>query len=285
MSITSQVELSPLKMAEKALQFGQARISRSLISTFCLAITAGVFIGIAFIFYIVVTTGAQTLPYGMVKLIGGLVFSIGLILVAVCGGELFTSSILSIVAKANNSINMRQMLTNWTVVYLGNFVGALILVSLMLTAKHYFQANGEVGLNYLYVAKAKLQYDFMQAVALGIMCNLLVCLAVWMTYSAQSATDKVLVIILPVSMFVASGFEHCIANMFLIPLAIVIKNNAPVEFWQATGANANDFYQLTWSNFFTNNLLPVTIGNIIGGAILVGLTYWFIHLKNNDTCH
>ncbi len=283
MSISSQTDISPLTMAQKAMQVGQARTNRMLSTTFYLAITAGFFIGIAFIFYIVVTTGAQNMPYGMARLIGGLAFSLGLILVIVCGGELFTGSLLAIIAKASNKITMRRMLKSWLVVYLGNLMGALLLVCLMMLTKQYLQDNGAVGLNYMTVANAKLQYDFAQAITLGIMCNVLVCLAIWMSYSAQSIIDKVIVIMLPVCMFVAAGFEHCIANIFLIPMAILIKNNTPAEFWQATGADITQFNDLTWANFFTTNLLPVTIGNMIGGILLVGMTYWFILLKNKAT--
>ncbi|WP_371188284.1 formate transporter FocA [Thalassotalea maritima] len=269
----------PADMAKKAEDLGVVKANKDGLSAFVLALTAGVFIGIAFVFYISVTTGGVALPYGLNKFIGGIAFSLGIILVVVCGGELFTSSVLTTVARASGRISNKAFIKNWAIVYLGNFTGAMFLVALMFYSQHYFQANGAVGANYLYVAKAKLGHDFLQAVALGILCNLMVCLAIWMSFGARSVTDKVIVLVLPISMFVTAGFEHCIANMFLIPMAIVIKNIAPESFWIENGLQIEQFYQLTWGDFLLNNLLPVTIGNIIGGGILVALTYWAIYLR------
>ncbi|WP_353958589.1 formate transporter FocA [Thalassotalea ponticola] len=269
----------PADMAKKAEDMGVVKTNRDPLSAFALAVTAGIFIGIAFVFYIVVTTGGAALPYGIAKLIGGLAFSLGLVLVVICGGELFTSSVLTVVARASGKVSNKALFKNWLIVYLGNFAGAMMLVFLMWLTKHYTQADFMVGANYLYVANNKLHHSFVQAVALGIMCNLLVCLAIWMTFSGRTVVDKVVVIILPIAMFVAAGFEHCIANMFLIPMAILIKQNAPDSFWQQTGLDMQYYSDLTWSMFLTNNLLPVTIGNIIGGGLLVALTYWIIYLR------
>lgn len=272
----------PAEMAKKAENVGVIKTNRDAFSAFFLALTAGLFIGVAFIFYIVVTTGGAALPFGIMKLVGGLAFSLGLVLVVICGGELFTSSVLTVAAKASGKISWRQLCQNWFIVYIGNFAGAIALIFIMYFTQHFLQADGQVGLNYLYVANSKLHYSFSQAVALGVMCNLLVCLAIWMTFGARSTVDKVVVVILPIAMFVAAGFEHCIANMFLIPMAIIIKQQASEEFWLQLGYTANQFADLTWTNFIFNNLIPVTIGNIIGGGVLVGLTYWVIYLRKND---
>ena len=269
----------PAEMAKKVENAGVIKANRDFASAFFLALTAGMFISIAFVFYIVVTTGASSLPYGIVKLIGGLCFSLGLVLVVVCGGELFTSSVLTVAAKASGKVTWRQLLKNWGIVYLGNFAGALLLIALIFISKQYMQASGDVAANYLYVANSKLQHGFSQAIALGILCNLLVCLAIWMTFSARTTTDKVMVIVLPIAMFVAAGFEHCIANMFLIPMALFIKDFGDPQLLQQAGIELAAYSDLTWSNFFLNNLLPVTIGNIIGGGLLVGLTYWMIYLR------
>ncbi|NTS77279.1 formate transporter FocA [Catenovulum sp. SM1970] len=269
----------PKAMSKKAQSVGVTKANTPWPTALILAMTAGGFIGLGFIFYIVVTTGTSELPFGITKLLGGVVFSLGLILVGICGGDLFTSSVLTVVAKASKKITWQQLFNNWTVVYLGNFIGAMLLVLLVLMAQQYWLANGAVGLNYLSTASNKLNYDFSQAVALGILCNFMVCLAVWMTFSARSVVDKVVVIVPPISMFVACGFEHCIANMFLIPLAIFIKDIAPAEFWLQIGFTANDFAHLTWSNFAIDNLIPVTLGNIIGGGLFVGLTYWLVYLR------
>lgn len=272
--------LMPQAMAQKAEEVGVVKATKNPLQAFFLAITAGVFISIAFVFYTTVTIGAGSMPFGMAKLVGGLAFSIGLILVVICGGELFTSSVLTTIARASNRITSVQLLRNWLVVYLGNMVGTMLFVLIIWFAKQHLMAGGEWGINALKIAQYKLQHSFIQAVALGILCNLMVCLAVWMTFSCRSVTDKVMVMILPIAMFVACGFEHSIANMFMIPMAIVIQNFAGAEFWASVGYTANDFASLTMSNFLIKNLIPVTLGNVIGGALLVGMTYWALHRKS-----
>ena len=131
----------------------------------------------------------------------------------------------------------------------------------------------------LNIANAKCSLDFLQAVALGILCNSLVCLAVWLCFSARTTTDKILCIIFPITAFVAAGFEHSVANMYFIPLGLLIKLGAPASFWEAIGKTAADYPSLTWGNFLFANLLPVTIGNVIGGSLMVGLVYWFIYIR------
>jgi formate transporter len=184
------------------------------------------------------------------------------------------------VARASGKISWRVLFKNWMVVYVGNLVGAILLVACMLITKQYMFDHGQVGLNAMAISQHKLHHGFFQAVALGIMCNVLVCIAVWMTFSGRTLTDKITVMILPVAMFVSAGFEHCIANMFQVPMAVGIKLFAPAEFWQITGANIADYADLTMSNFLINNLLPVTLGNIIGGGVFVGMWYWLIYLRD-----
>lgn len=271
--------LVPHEMAIKAEDAGVAKATKDPIASFVLAITAGAFIGIAFIFYTVVTTDNGAMGWGANKMLGGLAFSLGLMLVVVNGGELFTSTVLTVVAKASNKISWAQLGRNWLIVYVGNFVGAAGLVFIMMVARHYESDGGLLGINYMHIAQHKLHHGFFQAIALGIMCNVMVCLGVWMTYGARSLTDKLLAVTLPVAMFVASGFEHCVANMFQISMAIMIKTLGGPEFWEASGANPVDFADLTWTNFVLHNLIPVTIGNIIGGGLLVGLVYWFVYLR------
>ncbi|WP_260115564.1 formate transporter FocA [Vibrio sp. SS-MA-C1-2] len=272
--------LMPADMAHLAEETGVYKATKKQIQSFYLAITAGVFISIAFVFYTTVTTGSADMSYGMAKFVGGLAFSLGLILVVICGGELFTSSVLTTVARASNRITTLQLLKNWAVVYIGNFIGAILFVICIWFAGQHMAAHGEWGINAMKIAQHKLHHTFSQAVFLGILCNLMVCLAVWMTYSCRSATDKIMVMILPVAMFVASGFEHCIANMFMIPMGILIHSFASPEFWTMTGINPDQFADLTTSNFIFNNLIPVTIGNILGGGLFVGMTYWFIHRRS-----
>lgn len=274
--------LLPAEMAKVAEDAGVYKATKKPFTTFFLAINAGVFISIAFAFYITATTGTGTIPWGLAKLVGGICFSLGLMLVVVCGADLFTSTVLIVVAKASGRITWAQLARNWINVYVGNFIGAVFFVALIWFAGQYMTADGAWGLNVLQTADHKMHHTFIEAVCLGILANLMVCMAVWMSYSGRSLMDKMFAMVLPVAMFVASGFEHSIANMFLIPMAIVIKNFASPEFWQATGATAQQFSHLTVSNFVTDNLIPVTLGNIIGGGLLVGLTYWVIYLRDGD---
>nr|WP_272212098.1 formate transporter FocA [Marinicella sp. W31]MDC2877998.1 formate transporter FocA [Marinicella sp. W31] len=269
----------PHVMAEKAETAGIAKVNKDPVSLLVSAMMAGAFIGIAFIFYTVVTTGNGDMGWGANKFIGGLAFSLGLVLVVLTGADLFTSTVLTILGKVTGQITWVALARNWATVYIGNFIGAMTLVIIMQAARHYEGDGGLLGINYMHIAQHKLHHTFVQAVALGIMCNVLVCLGVWMTYAGRTATDKILAIILPVAMFVAAGFEHCVANMFQIPMAILTKAFAGPEFWEASGANIADFADLTWSNFVFANLIPVTIGNIIGGALFVAIAYWIIYLR------
>jgi CheY-like chemotaxis protein len=161
----------------------------------------------------------------------------------------------------------------------GNFVGSVLTAAIMLLTKQYTFAGGAVGANALAVANGKCTLGFVQALALGTLCNALVCLAVWLCASARSTTDKILAILFPITAFVACGFEHSIANMYFVPMGLLIKSFAGDAFWQAIGKTAADFAYLTWGAFLIKNLLPVTIGNVIGGAGFVGLVYWFIYLR------
>jgi formate/nitrite transporter len=218
-------------------------------------------------------------PFGIVRLLAGLVFSLGLILVVVSGAELFTGNNLIVVAWASGKVSTRLLLASWLVVYLGNFTGALATAGLVYLSGQYTFGQGAVGAAALATANTKVGFEFWQAIALGILCNALVCLAVWMSYSARTTTDRILTVIPPVTAFVAAGFEHSIANMYYVPAGLLIKSGAPATFWSAIGKTAADYPNLTWGRFFLNNLLPVTIGNIIGGALMVGAVYWFVYLR------
>ena len=281
MNLNQFDSLLPPQMAERAAEIGLGKATKAPAKSFLLAISAGLHIGIAFVFYTTVTTGATEMAWGMSRLIGGIAFSLGLILVVVTGGELFTSSVLTLVARASGKISWGTLFKNWCVVYVGNLIGALLLVGCMLITKQYMFGHGEVGLNAMAISQHKLHHGFFQAVALGIMCNVLVCIAVWMTFSGRTLTDKIMVMILPVAMFVSAGFEHCIANMFQVPMAIGIKTFAPAEFWQMTGENIADYADLNLAGFVMNNLIPVTLGNIIGGGLFVGMWYWLIYLRDD----
>jgi formate transporter len=282
--MTNQLQidaLPPQKMASRMEEVGVSKTELRTDTMFALAILAGAFIGCGAIFATVVTTGlgAAGMGFGVIKLLGGLVFCLGLIAVVVAGAELFTGNNLIIMAFASKRITLIPLLRNWGIVYVGNFVGSVLTALVMLVSKQYMFSGGALGANALSIANSKCGMDFFQAVALGIMCNALVCLAVWLTFSARSTTDKILAIVFPITAFVAAGFEHSIANMYFIPIGLFIKSFAGVEFWDAIGKTAADYSNLTWAAFFLKNLLPVTIGNIIGGSGFVGLVYWFIYLR------
>jgi formate transporter FocA len=266
-------------MAAKAEDLGVKKANLNILNMFVLGILAGAFIALGAIFCTTVLAGTSTLPYGIQRLLGGTVFTLGLILVVVGGAELFTGNNLILMAFASGKVSMAGLLRNWVVVYTGNFVGSIATAIIMFLSTQYTFGGGAVGTTALAIANSKTGLDFIPAVALGIMCNALVCLAVWLCYSARSTTDKILSIIPPIAAFVAAGFEHSIANMYFIPVGLFIKAGAPPEFWTTIGKTAGDYANLTWANFFLKNLLPVTIGNIIGGAFMVGLVYWFIYLR------
>lgn len=271
----------PSAMARKAEELGVRKANTPFLKMFPLSILAGAFIALGAIFCTVVLSGASTLPYGVGRLLGGLVFSLGLILVVIGGAELFTGNNLIIMAWASGKVKTSGLLRNWFIVYLGNFVGAFITALLMVMAKQYTTGSGAVGETALKIATSKVHLGFVQAIALGILCNALVCLAVWLSYSGRSTTDKIMAMVLPVAAFVAAGFEHSIANMYFIPYGLLVKASDPA--FVASLGNKVNLDGLTWGSFLVNNLLPVTIGNIIGGALLVGIVYWLIYLSNSQT--
>jgi formate transporter len=272
--------LLPAEMAAKAEQLGVKKANMDAAGMFALAVLAGAFIALGAVFATTVTAGAAgTLPFGVVRLLSGLVFSLGLILVVVGGAELFTGNNLIVMAWANRKVSTALLLRNWLIVYLGNFVGAAATALLVFWSGQYTFGNNSIGVAALATAHAKVGLGFGQAVVLGILCNGLVCLAVWLSYSGRSTADKILAIVPPITAFVAAGFEHSIANMYFIPVGLFIKSGAPDAFWSAIGKTAGDFPDLTWDRFLLGNLLPVTLGNIIGGAALVGAVYWFVYLR------
>jgi formate transporter FocA len=272
--------LLPPEMALKAESVGVSKANISVSKILVLAMLAGAFIAFGSIFFATVTAGS-TMSYGMTRLVGGLSFSLGLVLVIVGGAELFTGNNLIIMAWANKKISTGQILRNWFLVYIGNMVGTMFIVILMFFSRQYSFASGAVGINILNIAKTKCELGFTQAIVLGILCNILVCLAVWLCFGSQSVSGKIASIVFPITAFVASGFEHSIANMYFIPEAILVLNNGDEKFLALANASGQNYESVSWSNYLLNNLLPVTIGNIIGGAVLVGLVYWFVFLRKS----
>jgi formate transporter FocA len=272
--------LLPTEMAEKAEVTGVKKAGLSAATTFILAVLAGAFIALGAIFATTVSAGAAGhLSFGVSRLLSGLVFCLGLVLVVVAGAELFTGNNLIVMAWASRRISTASLLRNWAIVYAGNLAGALATAALVVLSGQYAFGAGAVGSNALAIANAKCSLGFVQAFALGILCNALVCLAVWLCFSARSTTDKILSIIFPITAFVAAGFEHCVANMYFVPVGLLIAEFAPPEFWQGVGQMAGDYPNLGWSRFAVGNLLPVTLGNVVGGSLLVGAVYWVVYRR------
>ena len=270
--------LLPGEMATRAEYIGMRKAETPAFTMFTLAILAGAFIALGAVFATNTAAGSGALPFGVAKFLTGLVFCLGLILVVVGGAELFTGNNLIVMAWASGKVTGRALLRNWGIVYAGNFVGSFGTALLVLWSRQYTFGEGTVGETALKIAAGKVNLDFFQAVALGILCNALVCLAVWLTFSARSTVDKIVAIIFPITAFVAAGFEHSIANMYFIPYGILIKDFDPAF----VAERGLDLTNLTWGNFLFSNLLPVTIGNIVGGALFVAAVYWSVFLRNQE---
>lgn len=270
--------LLPGEIARRAEEIGVRKAGMDFMSTVTLSILAGAFIALGAIFSTTVISGLSV-GYGIVRLLAGLSFSLGLVLVIVSGAELFTGNNLIVMAAASGKVSLGSLFRNWAIVYVGNFAGAVLTSLIVFISLQYTFGGGSVGLTVLTIASAKCQLGFLQAVTLGVMCNVLVCLAVWLCLGARSIIEKIPLIVIPITAFVAAGFEHSIANMYFIPAGLWVKQYGTNEFWSGIGKSAAEYPALTWNGFLMDNLLPVTLGNIFGGAVMVGLVYWFIYLR------
>jgi formate/nitrite transporter len=268
--------LPPADVARKAATVGTAKAAMPALDVFVLAILAGAFIALGAAFATTVGSGAGDLPYGVTRLLVGLAFTLGLILVVVAGAELFTGNNLIVMAWASRSVSSAHLLRNWGIVYVGNFVGAFGTAALVYLGEQYTFGEGAVGVTALSMASAKTSLGFGQAIVLGALCNALVCLAVWLTYGAHTTADKILAVIPPIAAFVALGFEHSVANMYFIPYALLVESD---EAWVSATSGIPALDGLTWGAFLWENLVPVTIGNVIGGGLMVGAVYWFVYLR------
>jgi formate/nitrite transporter len=268
--------LMPDAIALAAENLGVKKAHYDTPTLFALAVLAGAFIALGGLFATVAMSGAEgMLPYGVTRLLGGLVFSMGLILVIVGGAQLFTGDALMVMAWASGRLHAREMMRVWTTVWIGNFVGAAGTALLVFLSGQYTFGHGAVGASALYFAVAKSSLPTTQAFFLGILCNVLVCLAVWLALGARSVGDKILAITFPVAAFVAAGFEHCVANMYFVPLGLLIEWGAPDSFWHDLGRAAPSIPV----GQYLINLAAVTLGNWIGGAVMVGAVYWFIYRR------
>lgn len=291
---TNTVCLSPEQLAKSTESITEHKATKPTLKCFLASVNAGAFIALAFMFYTTCIADVHS------KLVGGLCFALGLILCVIMGGELFTSSTLTLVARCAKMVTWKQVLNNWCIVYVGNLIGGLIVVGLVMLCRQYYAFGGNWGGVVLDTAAHKLHHmhlassadyntisytsytywrGFIEAMVAGIFCNIMVCGAVWLSFAGKTLTDKIIAMILPVGMFVASGFEHSIANMFMIPAGISIVNFADLEFWQIVGKTADSYAELTVVNFIFNNLIPVTIGNIIGGGVMIGVYNWYVNCR------
>ena len=268
--------LLPSEMALRAEEIGAAKAKLPLLNLAALSVVAGAFIALGAAFFTTVTTETD-LGYGPTRLIGGLAFSLGLFLVVVGGAELFTGNNLMVMAWAGRKVGTTSLLRAWSIVYVGNLAGALATALLVYLSGQWRFGGYGVGVNALLIANMKVNLDFAEAFFLGVLCNGLVCLAVWLTYSARSNLDKAIAVLFPITAFVASGYEHSVANMYFIPLGLFLKGEEGLQ--AAGGMDGAQLADLDVGHFLIANLLPVTAGNVVGGGLLVGAIYWFVYRR------
>lgn len=261
---------SPKEIAERVENVGVIKANLPLLSQVALGVLAGGFIGLGAMFFTLVVSDAS-LNFAFARVLGGAAFSLGLILVVVAGAELFTGNNLLVMATVTGRIPASRFLQNMIVIYCANFVGAVGLAGLVALSGHGLMGNSVVGKTAVAIAAAKCALPFDEAFFKGVLCNILVCLAVWLAMAGRAVTDKILAIVFPIAAFVACGFEHSVANMYFIPLGIFLREHA------ATFSPAN-LDALNWLGL-ARNLLPVTLGNLAGGAGMVGLVYWVIYRR------
>jgi formate/nitrite transporter len=259
---------APAQIAARVHDVGVSKARLPVPTMFVLALLAGAFIALGALFFTVtITAGAVAPPpnFGLMRLAGGITFSLGLILVIVGGAELFTGNNLIAMAWASGHVTTREVIRNWGWVYVGNLIGAIGTAFLVWLAGVQTLSDGAVGETMVRIARSKISLDPLSTLARGVLCNVLVCLALWLCMAARGVTDKILAIVFPISAFVACGLEHSVANMYFLPLGMMLTlgGTAPIAL-----------------DGVVNNLLLVTIGNMFGGTVLVALVYWCVYLRN-----
>ena len=265
---------SPVEITRRANEVAIAKAHLPIAATAMLGVLAGAFIALGSLYYTLVASDA-TLGFAASRVLGGMVFSVGLVLVVVAGGELFTGNNLLAMAWADGTVSSRQLLRNWGIALGANAVGALG-VALLVVATGYPQMNGgAVGATAVKIAATKATMPFREAFFAGVLCNVLVCIAVWLTLAGRTVVDKVVAVIFPISAFVAAGFEHSVANMYFIPLGIFLRDTIDVAGIPGAGG-------LDWTGY-VRNLVPVTLGNIVGGSGLVALVYHVIYRRGSTS--
>lgn len=269
--------LSPQEIAESVVEISKKKCQLRILPMVLLGLLAGVYIGFGGELCTMVTHDlAKYLGVGFAKFVGGSVFTVGLMLVVLGGAELFTGNNLMLAGVLARAISVADMLRNWAVVYLSNLAGSIFLALIVYYSGLWKVGNFGVGATALATAAQKVNLSFVEAFCRGIACNWLVCLAVWLATAGKDAISKIFGIYFPIMAFVASGFEHSVANMYFIPMGLFLKGNADVV---AAAGLAQALNKLTWAGFFIDNLIPVTLGNIVGGALFVGGVYYLVYLR------
>ena len=259
---------SPKEIAERVETIGVVKVHLPLLSLVMLGILAGAFIGLGALYFVLVISDAS-LGFAASRVLGGVAFSLGLILVVIAGAELFTGNNLLAMAWADGKISTLELLRNWCIVCCANFIGAAGLALLVFLSGHPEMNHGLIAEQYITIAIAKSTMPFWTAFFKGMLCNVLVCMAVWMAVAGRSVVDKAVAIIFPISAFVAAGFEHSIANMYFFPLAMLLESSH---------GSSSGIHVITWAGFF-KNMVPVILGNLVGGSLLVGLVYHIIYRR------
>ena len=271
--------LSPAEITEYTINVAQDKAKGGFAKLLLLGIAAGAFIAFAAAGSNMAAFNlfAEPTTYGLGKVLAGAVFGTGLMMVVLAGGELFTGNTLMLAAWCERKISLGKILRNWAIVYIGNFIGSVLIVAMMVHSGLFSSGADMLGAMTVKIAAYKVNLTFSQALVLGIMCNWLVCLAVWLSYGAESMIGKIFAIFFPIWLFITSGFEHSVANMYYIPAGILAKTNTAYAALSHVSADA--LHSLTWGGFLAHNLIPVTLGNLIGGGVLVGILYWYTYKR------
>jgi formate transporter len=269
----------PPEIAAKAEADGIAKAKQDAFTLITLGVLGGAFIAFGAIFSNLSLAGsADVVPFGLARVVAGLVFGVGFSLVLLAGAQIFTGDVLMVMAWASHRLSTVHVMRAWCLVWFGNLVGSLSIAALAFLAGHHQFGGGLVGLNALQTAATKASYSFEKALLLGILCNVLVCLAVWVSLSTRLPAHRAMLTMLPIAAFAAAGFEHIVANMYFIPFGLLIKSQAAPEFWQAIHSSPGSFGPLSFAGL-VKNLAAVTIGNFVGGAVLVAGAYWLLYLR------
>ena len=253
---------APQEIAERVQAIGVKKARLPLLSQLILSVLGGAFIGMGALFYVLIHSDAS-LGFAARQVAAALSFCLGMLLVVVAGAELFTGNNLIVMARAQGAIGSGEVLRNWTIVFAGNLVGTTGLALLVWLSGHPGMNEGAIGRDYVHIAEAKAALPFLEAFWRGILCNALVCLAIWMSYAGRSVIDKAVAIIFPIAAFVAAGFEHCIANLYYFAMALLLEPQASAPLLGG----------------MLRNIVAVVIGNVIGGSVLVGLVYYLIYIR------